>query len=1045
MDGTLHGLWLGDAFFCYGLKEEQLLPPSEIERWLIAQAAEPIQGLKQKVVSLWLPDARQLGVSETKVEGIALPAARICEILLQRDVSVNNESQLHIGSDLQYWHTCAHFALSLAERTRISPGIDVYEQGNEYEMNEHASVTGSHFTGKGTWVPHLEATADREQFERLCQQMPPSCGAYLIDRGKGWHEAEPSHILHSFLSAALESWLREQITPAALRELNRRIRPRSHTEEAAAVPLQWWRALLSPAARAYLSVSVYELMKLEPLIRNWTHSNFTLPGKRRKVRNLKLGFRLDPPDLSAAHHEEAAWVLHFLLYPETEPSLLLPAAEIWKRRDKAEIMWQDRLFENAAEALISELTMAISYYGELATAIEQTSQPEQLNLSTAEAYDFLREVAPLFLARGHVVQLPSWWTDSTRTRLQPQLKLKVQSAPGNAVEPGARGGAGNGLFSGMKAWFTFDIQAALGDDEISPAQIREWAQRKETLIPFQGNWIELDAKAVERAAAWLEDQSFTQTINFKDLLYLHSEIDHDPSNRYDPRRRLPSMQMELPEAIASLLEGNWEQLSERLGKYHRPVSVRLQGALRPYQVRGFQWMALMRDLGFGICLADDMGLGKTIQVIALLLEQRLSEPALIVCPTSVLWNWQKEISRFAPDLQVLIHHGPLRCRDDSFAELASKYDVVLTSYPLVMRDEPQFHELEWSYFILDEAQHIKNHETKQARAVARLKTKAKVRIALTGTPMENRLTELWAILNFLNPGFLGDLATFQKSFVAPIERQQNTQRTKQLRKLVGPFIMRRLKTDPEISKDLPEKVESKAYCTLTAEQAALYQTIIERMMTQIEGASGIQRRGRIMAGLTHLKQVCNHPVLYLKDGSKLRGRSGKVKRILELLQAVRDAGEAALIFTQYAQMGHLLVRLFEEQWNETPLFLHGQIPVAKREEMITSFQAEEGSPMFILSLKAGGVGLNLTRANHVIHFDRWWNPAVEEQATDRAFRIGQKRNVQVHKLVTRGTLEERIDDMLEAKKHLLDAVVGSGEQWLTELSDEELRSWLELA
>ncbi len=445
-----------------------------------------------------------------------------------------------------------------------------------------------------------------------------------------------------------------------------------------------------------------------------------------------------------------------------------------------------------------------------------------------------------------------------------------------------------------------------------------------------------------------------------------------------------------------------------------------------------------------------MGLGKTLQTIALLLyiksEQHTIQPALVVCPTSVVGNWRRELQRFAPDLKSYTHQGIERTSGEAFISQLKGVDVVFTSYPLLARDRETLESIEWSTVILDEAQNIKNSTTKQAQAARALKSDC--RIALTGTPVENRLTELWSIFQFLNPGYLGSEQNFRRQFANPIEKLDDTEAAKRLRHLTTPFILRRLKTDPTVISDLPEKMEMKLYTTLTTEQGTLYEAVVKDVMERIENADAegdaMSRRGLVLSLLMQLKQICNHPAQYLKDGSSLDGRSGKLSRLTEMLEEIYATDDRALIFTQFAEMGELLRDHLLTKFYDEPLWLYGGTKVSEREEMIRRFQAERGPKVFILSLKAGGVGLNLTRANHVFHFDRWWNPAVENQATDRAFRIGQTRNVQVHKFVCAGTLEEKIDEMIESKKALAERIVGADESWLTELNTANLRDLVRL-
>jgi SNF2 family DNA or RNA helicase len=453
----------------------------------------------------------------------------------------------------------------------------------------------------------------------------------------------------------------------------------------------------------------------------------------------------------------------------------------------------------------------------------------------------------------------------------------------------------------------------------------------------------------------------------------------------------------------------------------------------------------LNRLGLGACLADDMGLGKTIELIAFLLHEREPlngpNPTLLICPMSVAGNWEREIGRFAPGLKVLMHHGLGRLSGQDFKKAAEKADVVITTYSLAQRDEEELNAVSWGHIVLDEAQSIKNQSARQTQSIKRLKATQK--IALTGTPVENRLSELWSIMDFLNPGYLGSFESFRRDFVLPIERYNNKAHSEALRSLIQPFVLRRLKTDSTVIKDLPEKTEMKVGYNLTPEQASLYAAVVEDMLSRIESSEGMERKGQILAALTKLKQICNHPALFLQDGSPLEGRSGKLSRLEEMLDEAISEGDRALIFTQFAGMGAMLRHQLQEKLGVEVLFLHGKTSRKQRDDMIQRFQ-QGSSPIFILSLKAGGFGLNLTAANHVFHFDRWWNPAVENQATDRAFRIGQKKNVFVHKFVCAGTLEERIDQMIEQKKALAESVIGAGEAWLTELSDDSLRELLVL-
>jgi SNF2 family DNA or RNA helicase len=584
----------------------------------------------------------------------------------------------------------------------------------------------------------------------------------------------------------------------------------------------------------------------------------------------------------------------------------------------------------------------------------------------------------------------------------------------------------------------------LGDTPLTREEFEALVALKSPLVQIRGQWVQLDSEQIEAAIRFWEKQGQGGDIGLSEALRLGLGTEaagHD----------LPLEDVAVEGWLADWL--NRFTGHEQLAELTQPIG--LQGELRPYQLYGYSWLAFLRHWGLGACLADDMGLGKTIQTIAMLLREkedsdRLPAPTLLVCPTSVVTNWEREVRRFAPSLTTLVHQGPERLRGKAFIRAAGEVDMVLSSYAIVRRDVETVQAVNWLGVILDEAQNIKNPAAKQTQAVRSLA--ADFRLALTGTPVENRLSELWSIMHFLNPDYLGGRQRFRRDFALPIERYADEGATRRLKTMVGPFVLRRVKTDPRVIQDLPDKIEMKVYSHLTEEQATLYEAVVQNALDKVAESEGIERRGLVLSMLMQLKQICNHPVQYLhqaagpeEDVADMARRSGKLARLTEMLDEIISVGDRALIFTQFAEMGHLL-RVYLPQVLGCPTqFLHGGVPAKKRDHMVSLFQQDDDSPfIFILSLKAGGTGLNLTRANHVFHFDRWWNPAVEDQATDRAYRIGQTRNVQVHKFVTVGTMEEMIDDMIESKKALAEAVVGSGENWLTELSTDDLRELVRL-
>jgi SNF2 family DNA or RNA helicase len=588
---------------------------------------------------------------------------------------------------------------------------------------------------------------------------------------------------------------------------------------------------------------------------------------------------------------------------------------------------------------------------------------------------------------------------------------------------------------GLDALVEFDWQVALGGETLDREEFFELAELKQPLVRVRGQWVELSPQRVEEVLEALKARPDVPRMTLGDVLQVELGKARDTT--------LPVTDLEATGWVELLLR----RLAGEESLPHLEPPRTFHGKLRPYQKHGLSWLAFLGRWNLGACLADDMGLGKTIQVLALLLHLEesgeLDRPFLLICPTSVVSNWRKEAERFAPGLKVLIHHGLQRLEGEAFQREASSHHLIVSTYSLVHRDLERLRTVEWAGLVLDEAQNIKNPQAKQTRAVRRLL--APRRIALTGTPVENRLQELWSIMEFLNPGYLGSEASFRRRYALPIERYRDPAATEELRRLVEPFVLRRVKTDPTVIRDLPRKNEMKVYCSLTPEQATLYQAVVQESLQRIEASEGIGRKGEVLAALTRLKQICNHPAHFLGDGSALGERSGKLTRLTEMLEEVLAESDRALVFTQYAEMGKLIQRHLRDALSVDVPFLHGAVPASERERLIASFQEDAtGPPVFVLSLKAGGFGLNLTEARHVFHFDRWWNPAVEDQATDRAFRIGQTRAVAVYKFICAGTVEEKVDELAERKKELAEAVIQSGEGFLTELSTEGLRELFEL-
>ena len=649
-----------------------------------------------------------------------------------------------------------------------------------------------------------------------------------------------------------------------------------------------------------------------------------------------------------------------------------------------------------------------------------------LALTPEEAYRFLKDI-PVFEESGVVVRVPDWW--SARRPPRPQVQVTV----------GSRTPAG----LGTDALLDFDVRLTLDGLTLSEAEIEQVASASGGLALIRGKWVELDATRLREALAhWKKVQAAAgrDGLSFIEGMRLLAGAGLGESGATMPASEAA--------AWSDVVAGRW--LQDALDGLRQPDALRdalpprgLDAELRPYQEVGVRWLSLLHRLGLGACLADDMGLGKTIQVLALLLKlkerpsaARDVRPALLVVPASLIANWKVEIDRFAPSLRVLVAHPSAREKapEDITPEDLAGLDLVITTYGLTHRLH-WLTETEWPLVVLDEAQAIKNPGAKQARAVKALR--ARSRAALTGTPVENRLTDLWSLFDFLNPGLLGSARAFA-AFAKQLAARPGGYAP--LRELTRPYILRRLKTDRRVIADLPEKTELRAYCGLTKMQAALYQESVKSLAEKLARVeAGIERRGAVLAYLMRLKQICNHPSQWLRDGAWAPGSSGKFSRLRELGEVIADKQEKALVFTQFREVAEPLALFLESVFGRPGLVMHGATPVRERRDLVERFQADERVPFFVLSLKVGGTGLNLTAASHVIHFDRWWNPAVEDQATDRAFRIGQRKNVLVHKFVCRGTVEEKIDALIAGKQSMAREVLETGgEALLTELSDAEL-------
>jgi SNF2 family DNA or RNA helicase len=980
--------------------------------------AYPVLSTKSPLES---EDEPPLELQLWQVEGFCLEPLEAVKLLQALPLGSFKESDAYVGGDLRFWSQVMRWSLDLLSRCKFLPGL--YRQQN-------GEVTAR-------WQPLLDSAVDQARLEKFTQLMPPACrvyegmgnGEWGMGNGENFSLSastnhpkskiqnlkfiEPQELLLGFLSGVIDAQVRAWVETPVIPTLESTVQ-------------EWLRSLSEQASLTLstpsdtLEAPTEAVARLEAALQTWTtpiQQNLVAataqPSRQNRFRTC---FALKPPA-----SDETNWRLEYCLQAVDNPDFLVDAQTIWSHQAE-QLEYQGRTIEQPQETFLKGLGLAIRLYPPIEPSLHERC-PASCELTPVEVYEFIRASAWRLQDNGLGIVLPPGLAPGAGAR-RLGISISAEVPQSNKKER-----------LGLQSLLNFKWELAIGDKTVSKKEFDRLMAQKSPLVEVGGEWIALQPADVRAAQAIFAASKEEMTLRVEDALRLST-------GDTTTLAKLPVVKFEASGALQELitnLTGN-----QSIQPVEIPKS--FHGTLRPYQVRGVSWLAFLERWGLGACLADDMGLGKTIELIAFLLHLKeqdvLEAPTLLVCPTSVLGNWEREVKKFGPSLKAIVHHGDKRLKGKAFARAVKDKQLVITSYPLVFRDAATFQEISWQGVVLDEAQNIKNPSAKQSKAVRELN--ADFRIALTGTPVENRLSELWSILDFLNPAYLGDRQFFQRRFAMPIEKFGDRDSLQTLRSLVQPFILRRLKTDKEIIQDLPEKQEMNVFCGLSAEQATLYQKLVDESLVEIESSEGIKRRGLILTLLLRLKQVCNHPAHYQKE--KVLGdakRSGKVLRLQEMLEEAISEGDRALIFTQFAEWGKLLQPYLAKQLGWETLFLYGATKKQQREEMVDRFQNDPDGPrLLILSLKAGGTGLNLTRANHVFHIDRWWNPAVENQATDRAFRIGQTRNVQVHKFVCTGTLEERINDTIESKKQLAEQTVDAGEEWLTEMDTDQLRSLL---
>lgn len=1066
---SVHGVWARRGALCLWAEAPARLPLGSGDADAVRDAlsgavprlAHALVARARGTVELVLPTGEAppaAAFAAHRLPAVVLNPDRALDVLLEvaRTDTTALPWPVTVGDDLRWLAAVATAARDRAAAGLLVPGLA--QADGEWWGRWHPLVDRS-------WRRWSEAAAAAAPPSALAEvDLQPARGSGRAG-GVGGQRGRPAlevveHLVEEVTALVGQRRATRSASPPPGPVAAQEVAPGS--DSPAGVVAAWGEALRS-GEPVSAGVPARELTDLAVRLERWRGSGTTQPAELLlRVAEPRPGHDDADAEGEDGDGTPSGWSLQVRLRSLDDPSTVTTAAEARRGVSGAWGQDWDGDLDPWAFAL-AELGRAAAVHppllAELGAGVDDDAE-----LTAQQVVDLVTDGVPALLEAGVAVALPGRW-------LRPQVGLSLRTrstalgattdVPAPVDRPGTLAQAD---------LVAVDWKVVLGDVELDEAELAVLAEQRAPLVQLRGQWVQVDQAALARSLRFLQ-RTAHQDASLSSLVGVLGQV-------ASGSLPAPLVDLDGDGPLGALLRGEAEASVAPV-----PAPRGLKAVLRPYQERGVAWLAFLDAHGLGGVLADDMGLGKTIQLLTLLLAERERSgvqggaapapvaPTLLVCPMSVVGNWEREAARFAPDLRVLVHHGPERLKGEALLAACTGAtagggapDLVLTTYPLVARDAADLAAVGWRRVALDEAQHVKNLGTRAARAVRQVAgppfavgAPRTQKIALTGTPVENRLSELHAVLDFTNPGLLGTPARFRERFSVPIEKHADATATALLTSLSRPFVLRRAKTDPGVAPDLPAKLELVVRANLTTEQAALYKAVVDEMLAKIKEAeaakNGEQRRGLVLATLTRLKQVCNHPAQLLADGSPFlrRGqhRSGKLALVDDVLDTVVADGEKALLFTQYRELGAMLVPHLRERYGVEVPFLHGGVPKASRDAMVEQFSGggaehRDGPPVMLLSLRAGGTGLNLVAANHVVHVDRWWNPAVEAQATDRAFRIGQTRQVQVRKLVCVGTVEERVDELMARKAALAASVVGSGEGWLTELSTADLHDLLRL-